>query len=74
MAQQTAVEWLVEQEVSIDLGGGIRMKVPISQDIIEQAKQMEREEKEKLFNHIIENIGTYLANDTKPTLDEILPK
>ena len=41
MAQQTAVEWLVNQAVSIDLGGGIRIKIPISQDIIKEAKQME---------------------------------
>ena len=68
MAQQTAVEWLVEQTYKKEWYT-IEKKF-----IIEQAKKMEREEKEKLFNHIIENIGTYLANDTKPTLDEILPK
>ena len=42
--KQTAVEWLVNQNISVDLGSGIKMKIPIPTDIIEQAKAMEKEQ------------------------------
>lgn len=42
----TAVEWLVNQEILVDLGSGIKIgvKIPIPQNVIEQAKQMEKEQ------------------------------
>ena len=44
MAQQTAVEWLVNQEIVLDLGSGIKMKIPIPQNVIEQAQAMFQEQ------------------------------
>lgn len=46
---QTAVEWLVNQEISVDLGSGIKMKIPIPQNVIDKAKQMEKEQHQKTF-------------------------
>ena len=42
--KQTAVEWLVNQNISVDLGSGIKMKIPIPTDIIAQAKEMEKQQ------------------------------
>ena len=67
MAQQTAMEQFI-QWIDADC-------TPM--DCVMKAHELlkvEREQREQLFNNIIEKIGTYLANDTKPTLDEILPK
>lgn len=49
MAQQTAVEWLVNQEISVDLGSGIKMKIPIPQNVIDKAKEMEKEQLNKAY-------------------------
>ena len=51
--KQTAIDWLVNQNISVDLGSGIKMKIPIPTDIIEQAKAMEKEQIIKTYNDSI---------------------
>jgi len=58
MKKQTAVEWLVNQNISVDLGSGIKMKIPIPTDIIEQAKAMEKEQIEDAYDQM-RCIGNY---------------
>ena len=47
---QTAVEWLENQIKSIDIGSGIKMKIDIPKEFLEQAKQMEKEQIMKAFS------------------------
>lgn len=47
MAQQTAVEWLIEQ---INHYSWNNVIIDIPKDVIEQAKQMEKNELKKFFN------------------------
>jgi hypothetical protein len=62
MNKQTAVEWLVNQEISLDLGSGIKMKIPVPYQLIEQAKQMEKEESEsKIIGDLI-GFQSFLKN------------
>ena len=39
----TIVEWLVNQLASIDIGSGMKMKIPIPKNLIDEAKQMEKD-------------------------------
>jgi len=61
MAQQTAVEWFVQQleESGIDMGNGIKMAYPIPYDIYKEAKAMEKD-------HIIES---WLAGENDGSLE-----
>lgn len=47
----TAVEWLVKQllESGLDVGSGIKMSYPISNDIVEQAMEMEEDQIKEAF-------------------------
>jgi hypothetical protein len=57
----TSIEWLLNQDISVELGSGIKMKIPIPKEIVEQAKEMHKQEIIQAFDSGVEDDG-YIDN------------
>jgi hypothetical protein len=58
MAQQTAVEWLIKEfcKNGIDIGSGYKVAYEIPKELIEQAKEMEREQKIEFADRYVDDV------------------
>ena len=70
MNKQTALDWLKKQLESYGDPSNLRLDWETLDALIEQAKQMEKEQMQQIYDGLAQNVGTSVSQNDLPSFDE----
>jgi hypothetical protein len=68
--KQTAVKWLVEQLECFGNKHELQLSWATVDELVEQAKAMEKEEQRLIYEGLLQNVGTSVKQSDLPTFEQ----
>ena len=65
--KQTAVEWLEKQFVKLESTIGVH---GVMYELMEQSKEMEKEQMSRIYEGLLQNVGTSIKQSDLPTFEK----